>query len=154
AFPDAHVADDPAQLDLHERDRHAPRSAQGSGAPPSEDPGAGGPPSGASSARAAAIQAASGGAGARRLGSLAIKPGAEPPDPNSSEARIAWSSARFVSTPSTTHSPRARRPRSIAARRSGACTTSLASSGSNSTPTTDPASTPASTRRPGPRGSS
>ena len=57
----------------------------------------------------------------------------------------------FVSTPSTTHSASARRARPIAASRSGPQTISLASSGSNSTPTTLPSATPASTRTPGPR---
>src|SRR5262249_46972715 len=102
------------------------------------------------SASAAAIHSVSPGAGRAGGPIAATRSVAYRPEANSSEATTRESSGRFVSTPRTTQSARARRALSIAAARVGAETTSLARSGSKSRPTAVPGPTPAATRTPGP----
>jgi hypothetical protein len=69
----------------------------------------------------------------------------------SSATSVRWSGSP-VGTPATSNSPSARRARSSACTRVAPTTTSLASNEPNSDPTTEPCSTPESSRTPGPDG--
>ena len=132
----------------------APGIRRGEPGPPDASPPAAAA-AGRSKSLAAAIQAAAGGCRgtAARQARDEIGRVAARSELLAARARPS-SSGRFVSTPSTTQSSSARRARSIAAGRSVPETTSLASRGSKSSPTFEPRVIPASTRTPGPEGSS